>query len=253
MIDPYQVLGIPRNASEEDIKKAYRQKAKQYHPDLNPGDAEAARKMNEVNEAYDMLKNPAKYERKRAQEEQQNAYRRQTSYRSGYSSGYADQSDDQSGYGYGGFYGFNFEDLFGGFSRYNRQSQQMTSEPGDSPELSRAIHAINTGRFSEAVYILSQMTSSYRNARWYYVSAVAYQGNGDHERAYQMIQKAVQADPNNRMYQQLMQQYSQYSESGGGFRRYSGFSMIRMIGFVVLLLFLMRMLFGCMTFRFFLF
>ena len=50
--DPYKVLGISPDASDEEIKKAYRRLAKKYHPDLNPGDAEAARKMKEVNAAY---------------------------------------------------------------------------------------------------------------------------------------------------------------------------------------------------------
>lgn len=57
--DPYSVLGVSRDASEEEIKAAYRRLAKRYHPDLNPGDAAAAAKMNEVNEAYDRIKNPS--------------------------------------------------------------------------------------------------------------------------------------------------------------------------------------------------
>lgn len=56
--DPYKVLGVSPNASDEEIKAAYRALAKKYHPDLNPGDAEAARRMNEVNAAYDQIKNP---------------------------------------------------------------------------------------------------------------------------------------------------------------------------------------------------
>ena len=56
--DPYKVLGVDRNASDEEIKKAYRTLAKKYHPDRNPGDAEAARKMQEVNAAYEQIKNP---------------------------------------------------------------------------------------------------------------------------------------------------------------------------------------------------
>ena len=58
--DLYEVLGVSRNASDEEIKRAYRVLAKKYHPDLNPGDAEAARKMQEVNAAYDQIKNPKK-------------------------------------------------------------------------------------------------------------------------------------------------------------------------------------------------
>ena len=58
--DPYKILGVSPNASDEEIKRAYRRLAKQYHPDRNPGDREAARKMQEVNAAYEQIKNPDK-------------------------------------------------------------------------------------------------------------------------------------------------------------------------------------------------
>ncbi len=59
--NPYQVLGINEGATAEEIKSAYRKKAKEVHPDLHPDDPNAQEKMNEVNAAYDMLSNPEKY------------------------------------------------------------------------------------------------------------------------------------------------------------------------------------------------
>ncbi len=56
MRDPYEVLGVPRGASDEEVSKAYRELAKKYHPDLNPGDEVAAQKMSEINDAYDRIK-----------------------------------------------------------------------------------------------------------------------------------------------------------------------------------------------------
>lgn len=66
--DPYQVLGVSRDASEEEIKTAYRRLAKQYHPDLHPDDPNAAARMNEINEAYEAIKNPS------AQQQSYNPY-----------------------------------------------------------------------------------------------------------------------------------------------------------------------------------
>ena len=58
--DYYEVLGVDRNATDEEIKKAYRKKAIQYHPDKNPGNKEAEEKFKEAAEAYDVLSNKEK-------------------------------------------------------------------------------------------------------------------------------------------------------------------------------------------------
>ena len=58
--DYYEVLGLSKSASEEEIKKAYRKQAKKYHPDLHPGDKECEEAMKEVNEAYEILSDPQK-------------------------------------------------------------------------------------------------------------------------------------------------------------------------------------------------
>ena len=56
--DPYSVLGLTPDASDEEVKRAYRALAKKYHPDMNPGDQHAAEMMNQINAAYDQIKNP---------------------------------------------------------------------------------------------------------------------------------------------------------------------------------------------------
>jgi len=59
-IDYYQILGVPKNAPEKDIKNAYRKLARKYHPDLNPNDAEANKKFQQLNEANEVLSDPEK-------------------------------------------------------------------------------------------------------------------------------------------------------------------------------------------------
>jgi len=66
--DPYRVLGLQPGVSDEEVKRAYRQLAKKYHPDMNPGDPYAAKMMNDINAAYDQIKNPQR------QTTAQNAY-----------------------------------------------------------------------------------------------------------------------------------------------------------------------------------
>ena len=218
--DPYKVLGLSHGATEADIKKAYRKKAKEYHPDLHPNDPVAIKKMQEVNEAYDMLMNPEKYANRNAQQQrsgqQQNPYNSSSSQRSG---GYQGPGGWASDFG-----GFDFEDFFGGFGFSDSGSQyagRPTVEYGDSPTIQRVIQAINNRQYQSAVDMLTHVTSSGRNARWYYLSAVANHGLGNSVQAMDQIQRAIKLDPNNRTYQQLYRQYRQaehtYETNAQGF------------------------------------
>lgn len=119
-IDYYKVLGVSKDASAEDIKKAYRKLARKYHPDLNPNDQEAKRKFQEINEAHEVLSDPEKRKKydqygenwKHAEQYEAAQQQRQAS---GYGSGGFDTQDGYFTYssGDGDFSDF-FESIFGG-------------------------------------------------------------------------------------------------------------------------------------------
>lgn len=120
-IDYYQTLGIPKTASEKDIKAAYRKLARKYHPDLNPENKEAELKFKEINEANEVLSNPEnrkKYDKygkdwKHGEEfEKAQRQRQQGSQYSGSQGGFGGQ-EGFSGQDYSDF----FESMFGGGGR----------------------------------------------------------------------------------------------------------------------------------------
>ncbi len=119
--DYYEVLGVAKDADEATIKKAYRQLAKKYHPDVNPGDKDAEEKFKEVNEAYQTLSDP----QKRASYDQFGPDGPQAGFGGG-------------GGGFGGFSGFEgggfggFEDIFSSFFGGGMGGQQRNGPiPGD--------------------------------------------------------------------------------------------------------------------------
>lgn len=123
MTNYYDILGVSKTASDDEIKKAYRSLAKKYHPDLNPGDAQAAEKLKEVNQAYEILSDKTK----RANYDNY-----------GDPNGQANPFGGAGGSGFGGFGGgfSGFEDILsnmfgGGFSSRRRGGGVMPQDGAD--------------------------------------------------------------------------------------------------------------------------
>ena len=184
--DPYKVLGVAPDASDEEIKDAYRALAKKYHPDLNPGDERAAKRMNEINAAYDQIKNP---------QFQQGSY------------GGAGYGDPWSAYG------------FGGGAAYQSQAETERNE------VKAARNYIRARQFSQAVTALSGVPQSQRDGEWYYLHAIASFNLGSRMAALDSARRACAMSPGNMQYQQLLQQIESggqaYDAAGSdfGYRR----------------------------------
>lgn len=167
--DPYKVLGVSPGASDEEIKKAYRDLTKKYHPDLNPNDPNAAAKMNEINAAYDQIKNGGGQQGPYAQAGQQD---------------------------YGNW---------GGWSSWNGWSGTQ-SRQSERSEYTAARNYIRNGMYREAINALSGVPAAERDGRWYYLTAGANMYMGNKVSALENAKRAVQMEPDNPEYRRLLEQ-----------------------------------------------
>ena len=123
-IDYYKILGIDKSATEKDIKAAYRKLARKFHPDLNPNDAEANKKFQQINEANEVLSDPEKrkkydkYGENWQHGEEHEQYARQQQQRgqqySGFGGGHGQGFESFEGFGDGGDFSDFFQQMFGG-------------------------------------------------------------------------------------------------------------------------------------------
>lgn len=177
MNDPYQILGVSRTATEDEIKKAYRTLSRKYHPDANmdnPNKAQAEEKFKQIQQAYQQI-----------MQEKTQGYSGQGAY-----------GNDQS-YGRNPFGGSPF-----GGAGYGNE---------DSGYFNAAAQYINSGHYQEALNVLMGMNMQERSAKWYYYGAHANWGLGNNVIALEYARKASAMDPSNLEYQFLIRRF----ESGG--------------------------------------
>ena len=130
--DYYEVLGVSKSASDDEIKKQYRTLAKKYHPDMNPGDKEAEAKFKEVNEAYAVLSDKEK----------------KAKYDQFGHAAFDPASGMGGGGGFGGFGDFDFGDIFSSFFGGGSSSRQTRNAPQVGDDIATRI----TISFDEAVF-----------------------------------------------------------------------------------------------------
>ncbi len=143
--DYYEVLGVGRGSADEDVKKAYRRLAVQFHPDRNPGDKQAEEKFKEINEAYQVLSDPEK--------------------RSQYDRfGHAAFQGPQAPGGFGGFdfsQGFEevFSDIFGDFFGTGRGRSRSRSRRGEDLRYDLEVEFEEAARGTEKVIKFQRLTT----------------------------------------------------------------------------------------------
>lgn len=194
--NPYAVLGVSENATPDEVKKAYRKKARENHPDLNPNDPAAAERMNRINEAYDRIMNPEKYA---ARDRRAGAAGAAGAGSSGYgyaggAGGYGQGSQgsgqgqgyQQGGQGYGtegpygwtGGFGFDFDDLFGfgGAGAASNEPIHPNRLPATAPRCARPSRPSTRATSSRRWASSAPWSAAGRDARWHYLAALANPG-----------------------------------------------------------------------------
>lgn len=192
MQDPYTILGISRDASDEEIKKAYRKLSRLYHPDANinnPNKDEAEAKFKEVQQAYQQIMKEKE---------------------SGYSGNYGNTGNYSGNGGFDNFGGFGpFGSFYGQYTNQNRTA----SDSEEDIHLRAAANYLNSGHYKEALNVLDGIHE--HSAKWYYYSSIANSGMGNNVLALDHAKEALRLEPSNFQYQSLVSRL----ENGGSWYR----------------------------------
>lgn len=181
MTDPYQVLGVSPSASDDEIKRAYRELSRKYHPDTNANNPLAdlaEEKFKQVQDAYQQIM----------------ADRERNGQRSYGYGGYAQNSSSQSS--------------SGGYYAWQEDSKMVA-----------AVNYINSRHYNEALRVLSEVTN--RTGHWHYFNAMAHAGMGNNIEALNYARQAVNMEPNNSEFNELLNRLSyggrRYQSNGAGY------------------------------------
>ena len=192
MTDPYNLLGVSRDATDEEIKKAYRKLSRKYHPDANinnPNKDKAEEMFKQVQQAYEQIMKEREYG---------------GSYSSGYG-GYG-SSGGYGGSGYGGFGGYGGTGYgdFGGFRGTGYGGASAAGGYTDEEAMRRraASNYIQNGLYDEALNVLNGLHN--RNGEWYYLSAMVSMGMGNNMEALDQMRTAVNLEPDNSQYRMAL-------------------------------------------------
>lgn len=193
-MDPYRILGVSRDATEEEIKKAYRTLSKKYHPDANvnnPNKDAYTEKFKEIQQAYDYIMDERKHGPRTNSYQNYNSQYSQTRY----------QDDFYRNFG------FNFNDF------YQQANQQQYGNSDDQYYMNAAIQQINQRNFIQARDFLNEVKN--RSSYWFYYSAIVEANLGNNVQAKKYIEAACQMDPSNFQFRQL---YAQLNQNGSNYR-----------------------------------
>ena len=204
--DPYKVLGVDPGCTDAELKKAYRDLSKKWHPDQNPGNAKAAEeRFKEIQEAYRQIVDA----RERGTSPYGSSYGPGSSYGQNY---YGGQNSGQGGRGYADY---GYGSFFNQFNQWQQYSSGRRQEQESSEEMA-ARNYINSGYYREALNALEGVEIGRRGAKWYYYAAMANQGLGNNVTALEYAKRASDMEPDNMIYASFL---SQLNNSGSWYQR----------------------------------